>query len=66
MLAAAGARLNDSPETQANLVAAVARHPTLVRSTPPGGTYLEDLDVSGDGRWIATSDDRNRVYLLDA
>ena len=66
LLAAAGARLDDSPETRANLVAALARQPTLVRSAPPGGAYLEDFDVSRDGRWIAASDDRNRMHLYDA
>ena len=40
LLAAAGARLDDSPETRANLSAALAKQPTLVRSAPPGGGYL--------------------------
>ncbi|MFC7496294.1 MULTISPECIES: BTAD domain-containing putative transcriptional regulator [unclassified Nocardioides] len=66
LLAAAGARLDDSPETRANLVGAVARHPELVRSTPAAGGYVEDIDVDRDGRWIAVSDDENRVHLHDA
>ena len=41
LLAAAGVRLDDSPETRANLVAALAERPTLVRSAPPEGGYLE-------------------------
>ena len=40
-----------------NLLAAMAERPHLVRSAPPGGGYLEALDVSRDGRWIAASDD---------
>jgi len=66
LLAVAGARLDDSPETRANLVAALAKRPTLVRSAPPGGGYMELLVVSPDGRWIASSDDQNRMHLYDA
>ena len=46
LLAAAGARLDDSPETRVNLLAALAKRPHLVRSAPPGGGYLEEFDVS--------------------
>ncbi len=66
LLAAAGARLEDSPETRTNLLTALAERPHLVRSTPPGGGYLEAMEVSRDGRWIASSDDRNRMHLYDA
>ena len=43
LLAAAGARLDDSPETRVNLLTALAKRPHLVRSAPPGGGYLEAL-----------------------
>ena len=66
LLAAAGARLDDSPETRVNLVTALAEAPTLVRSAPAEGGYLETFDVSRDGRWIASSDDQNRMHLYDA
>lgn len=66
LLAAAGARLWDSPETQVNLLTMLTEHPTLVRSATPGGGYLEAMDVSPDGRWIAASDDKNRMHLYDA
>ena len=66
LLAAAGARLDDSPETRANLVTALAGRPTLVRSAPPGGGYLGTFAVSRDGRWVASSDDQNRMHLYDA
>ena len=36
LLAAAGARLDDSPETRVNLLTALAKQPLLVRSAPPG------------------------------
>ena len=66
LLAAAGVRLDDSPETRVNLLTALAKRPTLVRSAPPGGGYLEVMDVSRDGRWVASSDDQNRMHLYDA
>ena len=66
LLAAAGARLEDSPETRVNLMTALADRSTLVRSAPPGGGYLETFDVSRDGRWIASSDGQNRMNLYDA
>jgi WD40 repeat protein/DNA-binding SARP family transcriptional activator len=66
LLAAAGARLDESPETRVDLLTALAKRPTLVRSAPPAGGYLEAMEVSPDGRWIASSDDRNRMHLYDA
>jgi WD40 repeat protein/DNA-binding SARP family transcriptional activator/energy-coupling factor transporter ATP-binding protein EcfA2 len=66
LLAAAGARLDDSPETRANLMTALAEQPLLVRSAPPGGGFLETINVSPDGRWVASSDDQNRMHLYDA
>jgi DNA-binding SARP family transcriptional activator/WD40 repeat protein/energy-coupling factor transporter ATP-binding protein EcfA2 len=66
LLAAAGARLDESPETRVNLLTALAKQPYLVRSAPPRGGYLQWLDVSRDGRWIAASDDQNRMHLYDA
>jgi DNA-binding SARP family transcriptional activator/WD40 repeat protein len=66
LLAAAGARLDDSPETRANLVTALDRRPGLVRSAPPAGGYMEVFAVSRDGRWIASSDGQNRMHLYDA
>ena len=66
LLAVAGARLDASPETRVNLLAALAERPTLVRSAPPAGGFMEVLDVSGDGRWISSSDDHNLMHLYDA
>ena len=66
LLAAAGATLDDSSETRVDLLAALARRPQLVRSAPPEGGYMEVFDVSRDGRWIASSDDQNRMHLYDA
>lgn len=66
LLAAAGTRLDVSAETRVNLLTALARRPLLVRSASPAGGFLEVLEVSPDGRWIASSDDQNRMHLYDA
>lgn len=66
LLAAAGVRLDESPETRVNLVTTLAKRPTLVRSAPAEGSYLESFAMSRDGRWIASSDDQGRVHLYDA
>ncbi|MBD3925070.1 winged helix-turn-helix domain-containing protein [Nocardioides cavernae] len=66
LLAVAGARLEDSPETRTNLMTALSMRPHLVRSAPPGGSYMEGLSVSPDGRWIAASDEANWMHLYDA
>ena len=65
LLAAAGARLDDSPQTRVNLLTALNARPRLVRSGPPG-PYKEGFDLSSDGRWIASSDDQNTMHLYDA
>lgn len=66
LLAAAGVRLDDSPEARVNLVTALGKHPTLVRSAPAPGGYLGPLAVSPDGRWIAAGDESHRIHLYDA
>lgn len=66
LLAAAGVRLDDSPEARVNLVTALGRHPTLVRSATAPGGYLGPLVVSPDGRWIAAGDESHRIHLYDA
>ena len=66
LLAAAGARLDDSPEIRTNLLAALVQQPLLVRSGTPEGGFMEALAVSPDGRWVASSDDQNRMHLYDA
>ena len=66
LLAVQGVRLDDSPETRVNLLAAMAREPHLVRSVPAAGDYLSPMTVSTDGERIAAPDDDGAVHLYDA
>ncbi len=66
LLAIQAVRLDDSPETRVNLLAAMARQPRLVRSVPVAGDYLDPMQVSADGQRIAFPDDKGGVHLYDA
>jgi len=65
LLAVAGLRLDDSPETRDSLFAALARHPELIASTQMAGGAVSYFDVSPDGRTVATYDEHNRVRLYE-
>ena len=65
LLAVAGVRLDDSPETRSSLLAALGRHPELIASTQMAGSRVIDFDVSPDGRTVATYDKANHVRLYD-
>ncbi|MFI7064599.1 BTAD domain-containing putative transcriptional regulator [Kribbella sp. NPDC050124] len=66
LLATAGARLVDSPQTRANLVSILSKHPRLVRSAPAGGGEVDGIVLSPDGQWLASGDARNRLRLYNA
>jgi WD40 repeat protein/DNA-binding SARP family transcriptional activator len=66
LLATAGVRLDDAPETRANLLAVLDSTPRLVRSAPGGNGETEGIAVSPDGRWIAVSDNSSQMHLYDA
>jgi DNA-binding SARP family transcriptional activator/WD40 repeat protein len=65
LLAVAGVRLDDSPETRSSLLAALARHPELTASTELSGEEVIWFDVSPDGTEVVTYDSLNRVRLYD-
>ena len=65
LLAVAGVRLDDSPETRDSLLAALARHPELIASTQMAGPAVIYFDVSPDGRTVATYDELNHVRLYE-
>ena len=64
LLAVAGVRLDDSPETRSSLLAALAKHPELIASTQMTGSPIVYFDVSPDGRTVATYDTTNHVQAL--
>ena len=67
LMAVAGARLDPSPETQANLDAALAQHPELVDTvTAPSTGRLSSVAASPDGRRIAVTDNAHHVWTYDA
>jgi WD40 repeat protein len=59
-------RLEDSAETRANLVAAINKHPLLVRSVAAPSGQTDSLDVSPDGDRIVAGDANATVHLYDA
>lgn len=65
LLAVAGVRLADGPQTRANLSAVADRYGSLLYSSADGG-YVDPMEVSPDGRLVASSDDRNRLHLYRA
>jgi WD40 repeat protein len=65
LLGVAGVHLDDTPETRSSLLAAIARHPQLMASTPMAGESIVDFDVSPDGRTVVTYDRANHVRLYD-
>jgi DNA-binding SARP family transcriptional activator/WD40 repeat protein len=66
LLAAHGVRLEDSAETRANLVAAINKHPLLVRSVAAPSGQTDSLDVSPDGDRIVAGDHNATFHLYDA
>ena len=68
LLAVEGLRLDDSPDTRANLFAALSRGPQLIGHTvipEEAASGLATLDVSPDGRMIAALDNANAVTFYD-
>ena len=66
LLAAAGVRLEETPESRANLFAAIDKRRQLVRSVPVAGGAVTGLDASPDGRAVALYGADYRVRLYDA
>ena len=67
LLAVAGVRLEAAPETLNSLLATIEQNPRLFASTPlSGDTAQIDLEVSPDGRTVATLDELRhaRLYRL--
>jgi len=65
LLAVAGARLDDSEATRANLQDVLARRPQLVESVPRTGAPVTGLELTRDGERLAVYDQEGRVDLFD-
>ncbi len=65
LLAVAGVRLDDSPATRANLLAALQQRPQLVRSVCHDGDPVTGLAASPDGGSLAVYDRRGGLRLYD-
>ncbi len=67
LLAVEGVRLDDSPDTRANLLAALGRSPQLagvIRGE--GNGEFGSVSINPDGSTIAVYDDANRLWFYDA
>ncbi|GCD92168.1 BTAD domain-containing putative transcriptional regulator [Nocardioides sp. LS1] len=65
LLGVAGVRLQSSPQTLSSLSQVLAKRPALVQSSPLAGAEALALDISPDGRSVATVDAVHRVRLVD-
>ena len=66
LLAVEGMRLDDSPVTRANLLAALSRSPELIASTRGDGPVHISLDVSPDGTMVGVGKAYGSVSFFDA
>jgi class 3 adenylate cyclase/WD40 repeat protein/tRNA A-37 threonylcarbamoyl transferase component Bud32 len=65
LLAVAGAKLHDSPETRSNLLIALQRNPAILRVLRLSPNEVEALAVSPDGRVLATGDRAGVIHFTD-
>ena len=65
LLAVEGVRIEDSPQTRANLLAVLAKRPQLISSVQGTGEDYLGLDVSPDGRTAVVIDAHNDVRTYD-
>lgn len=65
LLALAGYRLQESPEAMGALTEALSRNPALFKSTPQVVEEVLAIDLSPDGRRIATLDAHHLLRLRD-
>ncbi|WP_328519281.1 nSTAND1 domain-containing NTPase [Kribbella sp. NBC_00359] len=65
LLAVAGVRMKESPESRANLLAALAKHPQLISSIQTEKLDSYGLAVTADGRRVIVYDANGTVVLYD-
>ncbi|WP_166665752.1 nSTAND1 domain-containing NTPase [Kribbella caucasensis] len=65
LLAVAGIRLHETPESRANLLAVLAKQPRLIRSVETERLDTYAVDVSPDGARVALYDPNGTTLLYD-
>jgi WD40 repeat protein/class 3 adenylate cyclase len=65
LLALAGVKLQDLPETRGDLLTLLQRTPALIRFARPSRNYIPALAVSPDGRLLATGDSAGTIHFTD-
>jgi WD40 repeat protein/serine/threonine protein kinase/DNA-binding SARP family transcriptional activator len=65
LLARTGVAVDDSVQTQGNLLAALLRSPAAIAVMQGDGDRLLELDLSPDGRTLAVGDNDGTVVFLD-
>jgi class 3 adenylate cyclase/WD40 repeat protein len=65
LLAVAGAKLHDSPETRSNLLIALQRNPAILRVLRLSPNEVEALAVSPNGHVLATGDRAGVIRFTD-
>jgi WD40 repeat protein/class 3 adenylate cyclase len=66
LLARQAVALDDSPQTQSTLLAALLRWQGAVRIVRPSDARLLRIAVDPNGAWVAASDNGDHVYVYDA
>jgi WD40 repeat protein/DNA-binding SARP family transcriptional activator len=65
LLAAQSVRFHPTVQTRANLVAAMNRHPQLIRSIRAPSGRTENVEASPDGKRVVSGDDNATVRIYD-
>jgi WD40 repeat protein/class 3 adenylate cyclase len=65
LLAVAGVKLKNVPETRSNLLAALQRSPAAIRTIRPSASEIDAVDISPDGQLLATGDTTGAVRFED-
>ncbi len=65
LLAVAGVRMKESPESRANLLATLAKHPQLIRSIETEKLDSYGIEMTADGRRALLYDANGTVLLYD-
>jgi WD40 repeat protein/class 3 adenylate cyclase len=65
LLAVAGVKLKNVPETRSNLLAALQRNPAAIHLIRPSASEIDAIAISPDGQLLATGDTTGAVRFED-